>query len=158
MDTELKGRTVIVTGASRNMGRRAALAFAREGANLAICTSQKMQELESVAEEARSLGASVVAERCDVTDAAAVSRFVSAARDAFGTVHVAVNLAGHRAERPLLEETLEVWTRTIEVNLTGPFHICRAVLPFMKEQRWGRIINVSGVAPYIGFGAAKSMA
>jgi 3-oxoacyl-[acyl-carrier protein] reductase len=157
MDTGLKGRTVLITGASRNMGRRAALAFAREGANLAICTSQKMRELEDVAGEARALGVSVVAEQCDVTDPAAVSRFVSAARNALGTVHVAVNLAGYRAEAPLLEETLEVWSRTIAVNLTGPFHICRAVLPLMKAQRWGRIINVSGIAPYIGFGAAKAM-
>ena len=128
MDTGLKGRTVLITGASRNMGRRTALAFAREGANLAICTSQKMRELEGVAEEARALGATVVAEQCDVTDAAAVSRFVSATRNALGTVHVAINLAGYRAEAPLLEETLEVWNRTIAVNLTGPFHICRAVL------------------------------
>ena len=58
MDTGLKGRTVLITGASRNMGRHAALAFAREGANLALCTSQKMQELEQVAEEARALGVS----------------------------------------------------------------------------------------------------
>src|SRR5688572_5644890 len=157
MDIGLKGRTVLITGASRNMGRHAALAFAREGANLAICTSQKMRELEGVAEELRALGASVVAEQCDVTDAAAVSRFVSAARKSLGTVHVAINLAGYRAEAPLLEETPEVWERTIAVNLTGPFHVCRAVLPLMKEQRWGRIINVSGVAPYIGGGAAKSM-
>src|SRR3954468_1244428 len=156
MDTRLKGKTVLVTGASQNMGRRAALAFAKEGANLAICTSQKMRELEGVAEEARALGVSVVAERCDVTDAAAVNRFLSAARDALGTVHVAINLAGYRAERPLLEETVDAWSRTIAVNLTGPFHVCRAVLPLMKEQRWGRIINVSGVAPYLGVGAAKA--
>ena len=155
MDTGLKGRTVLVTGASRNMGRLAALAFAREGANLAICTSQKMRELEGVAEEARALGVKVVAEQCDVTDAASVSRFVAAARKGLGTVHVAINLAGYRAEAPLLEESLDVWERTIAVNLTGPFHVCRAVLPLMKEQRWGRIINISGVAPYIGGGAAK---
>jgi 3-oxoacyl-[acyl-carrier protein] reductase len=157
MDTGLKGKTVLVTGASRNMGRRSALAFAQEGANLAICTSQKVRELESVAEEARALGVSVVAQQCDVTDAAAVSRFVSATREALGTVHVALNLAGYRAERPLLEETFDAWSRTIAVNLTGPFHVCRAVLPLMKAQRWGRIINVSGVAPFMGFGAAKSM-
>lgn len=157
MDLGLKGRTVLVTGASRNMGRHTALAFAREGANLAICTSQKMRELEGVADELRALGASVVAEQCDVTDAAAVSRFVAAAKKSLGTVHVAINLAGYRAEAPLLEEKMDVWERTIAVNLTGPFHICRAVLPLMKEQRWGRIINVSGIAPYIGHGAAKAM-
>ena len=81
MDTGLKGRTVLITGASRNMGRLAALAFAREGANLALCTSAKMNELQQVAAEARALGVKVVAERCDVADAAAVFGFVKKVRN-----------------------------------------------------------------------------
>ena len=76
METGLKGRTVLVTGASRNMGRLAALEFAREGANLAICTSTRVTELNEVADEARALGVEVVAARCDVTDDAAVAAFV----------------------------------------------------------------------------------
>lgn len=157
MDTGLRGRTVLVTGASRNMGRLAALAFAREGANLAICTSARMKELGEVAEEARRLGVQVLAERCDVTDGAAVADFVKKARDRFGGVDVALNIAGLRAESPLLEATLEEWERTIAVNLTGPFHVCRAVLPLMMEKQWGRVINIGGVSPYLGTGAAKAM-
>ncbi len=156
MDTGLKGRTVLVTGASRNMGRLAALEFAREGANLAICTSARMTELNQVADEARALGVDAVAARCDITDDAAVAAFVGQARDKFGRIDVVVNLAGYRAERPFLEESMEAWHRTIAVNLTGPFNICRHVLPLMKEQRWGRIINTSGIAPYLGTGAAKA--
>lgn len=156
METGLKGRTVLVTGASRNMGRLAALEFAREGANLAICTSTRMTELNQVADEARALGVEVVAARCDVTDDAAVAAFVGQVREKLGRVDVAVNLAGYRAEKPFLEESLEAWHRTIAVNLTGPFNICRHVLPLMKEQRWGRIINTSGIAPYLGMGAAKA--
>jgi 3-oxoacyl-[acyl-carrier protein] reductase len=157
MDTALKGRTVLITGASRNMGRHAALAFAREGANLALCTSRKMKELGAVAEEARALGASVVAEQCDVTDGAAVAGFVRHAREKLGGVDVAVNIAGFRNEAKFLEGSLEEWTRNIDVNLTGPFNICRSVIPLMIERRWGRIINLSGVAPYLGGGAAKAM-
>ena len=65
MDTGLKGRTVLITGASRNMGRIAAIEFAREGANLALCTSSRMNELNAVAEQARALGVKVVAEKCE---------------------------------------------------------------------------------------------
>ena len=157
MDTGLRGRTALVTGASRNMGRLAALAFAREGANLAICTSTRMNELDAVAEEARSLGVRVVAAKCDITDEGGVARFVSRVRAELGRVDVAVNLAGYRCEKPLLEEGLDAWSRNIGVNLTGPFHVCRHVLPLMIEQRWGRVINTSGIAPYLGAGAAKAM-
>ena len=157
METGLKGRTALVTGASRNMGRLAALAFAREGANLAICTSRAMADLNQVAAEARALGVKVVAEQCDITEDAAVGGFVARVRAELGRVDVAVNLAGYRAERPLLEETPEAWERNIGVNLSGPFHVCRHVLPLMTERRWGRIINTSGVAPYLGAGAAKAM-
>jgi NAD(P)-dependent dehydrogenase (short-subunit alcohol dehydrogenase family) len=157
VDTGLKGKTVLITGASRNMGRAAALAFAREGANLALCTSRKMKELGVVAEEARALGASVVAEQCDVTDGATVAAFVQHTRDKLGSVDVAVNIAGFRNEAKFLEGSLEEWTRNIEVNLNGPFNVCRNVIPLMIAQRWGRIINLSGVAPYLGGGAAKAM-
>ena len=157
MDTGLKGKTVLITGASRNMGRFAALAFAREGANLALCTSRKMKELGAVAEEARALGVRVVAEQCDVTDGAAVAAFVRHTREKLGGVDVAVNVAGFRNEAKFLEGSLEEWTRNIDVNLTGPFNVCRSVIPLMIERRWGRIINLSGVAPYLGGGAAKAM-
>lgn len=157
MDTGLTGRTVVVTGASRNMGRLAALAFAHEGANLAICTSSRMKELHGVADEARALGVKVVASQCDITNDNAVAAFVSQAHKELGRIDVAVNLAGYRCEQPFLQETLEAWHHNIGVNLTGPYHVCRHVLPFMMERQWGRIINTSGVAPYLGTGAAKAM-
>lgn len=159
MDTGLKGKTVLITGASRNMGRLAALAFAREGANLAICTSTKMTELEEVAAEARALGARVVAGRCDVAEDAAVAAFVNQVRDELGSVHVVLNNAVNRgAEGSFLEESYEAWERNFAVNLTGPRNICRAVLPLMMKQRWGRIINFSGTSPFLGGSVSKGMA
>src|SRR6476646_2829512 len=110
MDTGLKGRTVLVTGASRNLGSAAALAFAGEGANLAICTSAKMKELNEVADQARKLGVKVVAEKCDVTDAGAVAACVKKAGSQLGRGDVAVNSAGFRAESPFLEASLEEWS------------------------------------------------
>ena len=159
MDTGLKGKTVLITGASRNMGRVAAIAFAREGANLALCTSTKMKELNDVADEARALGAKVVAERCDVASEGDVSSFVDKARKDLGTVHVAINNAVNRgAEGSFLEESYEAWVTNFEVNLTGPRNVCRHVLPLMKEQRWGRVINLSGTSPFMGGSVSKGMA
>lgn len=159
MDTGLKGKTVLITGASRNMGRLAALAFAREGANLAICTSAKMDELGQVARECTDLGAKVVAERCDVADKASVNAFVAKTQDNLGSVHVVLNNAVNRgAEGSFLDENDEAWERNFAVNLTGPRNICRAVLPIMMKQRWGRIINFSGISPYLGGSVSKGMA
>lgn len=157
METGLKGKTVLITGASRNMGRIATLAFAREGANLAICTSSRMDALNAVAEQARALDVKVVAEKCDVTDGAAVRSFIAATKKAFGGVDVAINLAGDRHEVKFLEQTLDGWHKNIAVNLTGPFHICQQVIPLMMEKKYGRIINIAGVTPYVGGPPAKSM-
>lgn len=158
MDTGLKGKTVLITGASRNMGRVAALMFARAGANLALCTSAKINELNQVTDEARALGVRVVAEKCDVSDSAAVSGFVKKTRDKLDSIDVAINIAVYRAERRFMDESFEAWSRNIAVNLNGPFHICRNVIPLMIERRWGRIINVSGIAAFNGASPAKAMA
>ncbi len=156
METGLKGKTVLITGAGRRLGRLAALMFAKEGANVAICTSRIMKELNQVADEVRALGAGCIAEQCDVTDAASVAVFVKSAHAKFGSVDVAINNAGYRAEGRFLEERFDEWQKTLAVNLTGPYHVCRNVIPLMLEKRWGRIINLSGVAPYLGGGATKA--
>ena len=158
MDTGLKGKTVLITGASRNMGRLAALAYAKEGANLAICTSSKMDELKAVADEIRAEGVKVYAEKCDVADRNAVNAFVKNAASELGSIHVALNNAVYRGtEAPFLEETDEAWATNIAVNLTGPRNVCRAVLPYMIRQRWGRIINFSGISPFLGTSTTKGM-
>ena len=159
MDTGLKGKTVLITGASRNVGRVAAVSFAREGANLVLCTSSKMEALEETAQQARALGAEVLTQKCDVADGAQVASLVEAARKKFGGVDVAVNNAVYRAEakgKGFLEQSFEMWQRKIEVNINGPYHICRNVVPLMKEKRWGRIVNFSGIAPFLGHGVAKA--
>ena len=159
MDTGLKGKTVLITGASRNMGRLAAIAFARERANLAICTSAKMTQLNEVAAECRALGAQVVAAQCDVADGVAVSAFVEKVCGELGTVHIALNNAVYRVDTaPFLEVTDEAWEKSFHVNLGGPRNVCRAVLPLMMKQRWGRIINFSGIDPLLGGSVTKGMA
>ena len=160
MDTGLKGKTVLITGAGRNVGQLAADYFAREGANLVICTSTKMQGLEETAAMVRKRGCGVVAVQCDVTDAAQVEKMVEAGVKVFGGIDVAVNNAVYRSDvkgAGFLEQPYEIWQRNIDVNLNGPYHICRAVIPHMKRKGWGRIVNFSGIAPFRGEGAAKAM-
>lgn len=157
MDLGLEGKTVLITGASRNMGMLAALAFARQGANLAICTSAKMDELNKVADEARALGAKVVAERCNITEAASVKEFVRKTHAALGRVDVAINAAGGRCENDFLNLTVEEWDKAFAVNVTGPMLVCQSVIPLMKERNWGRIINLSGLAAYLGTSPAQAM-
>jgi 3-oxoacyl-[acyl-carrier protein] reductase len=158
MDTGLKGKTVFIVGAGRNMGRAAALGFAGEGANLVMCNSTNVEELNAAAAAVRALGVTVVADQCDITDPAAVNRFVQKAHHELGRIDVVVNCASFRCDRPFLEETLDNWSRNFAVNLTGPFNVCRAVVPLMMERGWGRIINISGVAANFGRGVAKSAA
>lgn len=159
MDTGLKGKTVLITGASRNMGRLAALAFAKEGANLALCTSAKMKELNAVADEARAFGVKVVAEQCDVADPKSVAAFVEKVVAQLGAVHVVLNNAVYRGgEGAFLDDTDEAWERSFKVNLGGPRNVCKAVMPLMIKQRWGRIINFSGISPFMGGSTGKGMA
>ncbi len=161
MDSGLKGRTVLITGASRNIGRLAALAFAREGANLAICTSTKMDALRQVAQELRELGAAVVAEQCDVTDAPAVAAFVAKTQAELGSVDVAINNAVYRPEdggKGFLDRSDETWQRFLAVSLNGPYNICRNVIPIMKAQQRGRIISFTGTTGFLGAGVANATA
>ncbi|MFT5172487.1 MAG: 3-oxoacyl-[acyl-carrier protein] reductase [Gammaproteobacteria bacterium] len=157
MDSGLSGRTVLITGAARNIGRETALMCAQEGANLALCTRGNLDGLNHTATAARELGAKVVTAQCDVADGDMVKAFVKAANDEFGRIDVAINNAVYRAEGDFLSQSFEQWSRNIDVNLNGPFHVCQAVLPLMIEAGFGRIINYSGIAPFVGHGPAKGV-
>ncbi len=157
LKTGLKGKTVMISGASRNIGKQTAILMAEEGANLVLCTQKSIEPLQETAHELEELGANVIAELCDVTNQDQVNKFVTKAADKFGSVDVLINNAVFRSQHAVLETIDEEWDRNIEVNLTGPFKTTRAVLPHMIKNNWGRIINYSGIAPYLGAGAAKAM-
>ena len=145
LKTGLEGKTVMISGASRNIGKQTAILMAEEGANLVLCTQKSIEPLQETAHELEELGANVIAELCDVTNQDQVNKFVL------------INNAVFRSQHAVLETIDEEWDRNIEVNLTGPFKTTRAVLPHMIKNNWGRIINYSGIAPYLGAGAAKAM-
>jgi len=155
--TGLEGRTVLITGAGRNIGRRMAVMFAEEGANLALCTSSNMAGLDTTAGEVEAAGAKVMTMKCDVTDKGSVADFVAKAHGKFGSLDVVVNNAVFRSEGDLLEEPEDAWQRNIDVNLNGPYYVCKNAVPHMVERGWGRIVNFSGIAPYLGSFPGKSM-
>lgn len=146
----LTGRTALITGASRNIGRAIALAFAAEGADLALNTRVNREELEAVAAECRKAGARVVPVLGDVADAAAVEAMVAEARAALGPIDVLVCNAAIRPHKPVTETTLEDWHRVMAVNLHSAFYLVRAVVPGMKERGRGSLIAIGGQSSLTG--------
>jgi 3-oxoacyl-[acyl-carrier protein] reductase len=148
--SNLEGKVALVTGSGRNIGRATILGLARNGADVVVNARSNVAESESVASEARELGARAIATVADVSDQGAVYRMVGSAIEEFGRVDILVNNAGMRASKPFTEMTVEDWREVNGVNMDGPFFACQAVVPGMIERRWGRIINVSGLNAFKG--------
>ncbi len=142
----LRGKSALVTGAGRGIGRAIAMAFAEAGCDLCICSRTKT-ELEATREAILALRTStrVIAIPCDVADADQVRRVVAQAQAEFGKIDILVNNAGYAAFKPFWEMDFAAWQKTLDVNLNSMFHCIQAVLPDMMERRSGRIINVSSV-------------
>ncbi|PKB81755.1 MAG: hypothetical protein BZY88_05820 [SAR202 cluster bacterium Io17-Chloro-G9] len=146
----LEGKTALITGASRNIGREIALTFAREGAALVLNTRSSRQELEAVAAECRELGAKTHTVVADISDSAQVSSMVQEGIDALGKIDVLVSNAAIRPHRPILEISDDEWRQVLGVNLDATFFLCRAVLPDMMDRRQGSIIALGGQAAITG--------
>jgi NAD(P)-dependent dehydrogenase (short-subunit alcohol dehydrogenase family) len=140
----LAGQVAVVTGAGRGIGRAIALAFAREGADVALA-ARSPAELAAAASEIKGLGRRVLAVPTDVRDEPAVGALAREAATAFGRVDLLVNAAGIASFGPLAESPLEAWDQTMAVNLRGAYLCCRAVLPGMMAQRRGTIINIGSM-------------
>lgn len=142
----LQGRTALVTGGGRGIGRSAALELARQGATVAVL-SRSNAEIAAVAYEIQQQGGQAHTLAADVADMAAVEAAVAELADLSGPVDILVNNAAIIGPIKPIEQTDPVaWTNTISINLIGAYHCMRAVLPSMRERNWGRIINVSSGA------------
>jgi 3-oxoacyl-[acyl-carrier protein] reductase len=146
----LSGRTALVTGASRNIGRAIALAYAAEGADLVLNTRVNREELEAVAAECRKAGVRVATALADVADAAAVVAMVERAVAELGPIDVLVCNAAIRPHKSLAETSLEDWHHVLGVNLHSTFYLARAVVSGMKERRRGSIIALGGLSSLTG--------
>ena len=146
----LAGRTALVTGASRNIGRAIALAFAAEGADLVLNTRVNQEELEAVAAECRKAGVRTLPVLADIADAAAVDAMVARALAELGTVDVLVCNAAIRPHKSITETSLEEWHRVLAVDLHSAFYLARAVVPGMKARGRGSIIAIGGQSSLTG--------
>src|SRR5215510_2376047 len=147
---KLAGRTAFISGASRNIGRAIALAFAAEGADLVLNTRVYREELEAVAAECRKAGVRVVPVLGDIADASAVEAMVKEGLAEFGVIDVLVCNAAIRPHTAVTETSLEDWHRVLGVNLHSAFYLARAVIPGMKERRRGSIIAIGGQSSLTG--------
>ena len=147
---KLEGRTAFVTGASRNIGRAIALAFAAEGADLVLNTRANREELEAVSEECRKHGVLVAPVLGDIGDAASVGAMVQQGTAALGPIDVLVCNAAVRPHKPITETSPEEWHRVFAVNLHSAFYLARAVIPGMKARGRGSIIALGGQSSVTG--------
>jgi NAD(P)-dependent dehydrogenase (short-subunit alcohol dehydrogenase family) len=145
----LRDRVAIVTGASQGIGRAIALALARVGADLVVC-SRRPAALKPVADEVRALGRRALAVECDVADAGQVDDVVRQATGTFGRIDLLVNNAGYRIRSPLEALPRREWDAMIGTNLTGVFLFCQAAGRVMIRQKSGTIVNVTSVAGRTG--------
>ena len=149
----LSGKTVMITGASRGLGRALAEEAAREGAALAIC-ARHGEALETAAEACRALGVEVLAVLADVSDAADVERFAATALERFGGVDVLVNNAAELGPLPLPQLTdapSSALEHVLQANVLGPLRLTQAVIGGMLLRNQGLVVNVSTDAALIGF-------
>jgi 3-oxoacyl-[acyl-carrier protein] reductase len=148
--SDSNGKTALVTGASRGIGRAIVHHLARDGYDIAFCYRQAVAAAASVEQELLAMGRRVYHQPCDVADLRAVQSFVAAAERTLGPLAVAVNSAGIIRDHPLVVMEQGAWSEVIRVNLDGVFNVCRtAVFGFMKRKR-GSLVNISSVAGVYG--------
>jgi 3-oxoacyl-[acyl-carrier protein] reductase len=145
MDLGLKNRVALVAASSQGIGRATAEGFAAEGCRVAMC-ARNSHTLQAAADNIRKeYGVEVLAEAFDVTDAAAVGRFVAAVAQKFGTVDICVTNAGGPPAKGFLAASLDEWQRALEMNFLSTVYFAREVIPHMQRQRWGRIITLTSI-------------
>lgn len=146
MRISLEGRTALVGGSSEGLGRATARALAAAGADLVICARTE-STLQAAAEELRrDTGAAVEAVATDLTEVAEIERLANAARDRFGTIDILVNNAGGPPSGHFDDLDEGQWRAAVDLTLMSAVELTRRLLPAMREQRWGRIINITSTS------------
>jgi NAD(P)-dependent dehydrogenase (short-subunit alcohol dehydrogenase family) len=143
--------TVLVTGASKNIGKAIALAFGRAGKNVAVHARASADEAQAVADEINNGSGQAIVTLGDVGNPADCARIVDEAEEAFGGVDYLVASAARRRFQSYLDITPEIWDETLKSNLSSLFYLSRLVLPGMKERGFGRVIAIGGPDGYLGW-------
>lgn len=146
----LNGKTVLVTGASRGIGRAIALRLAEDGANVAVIYAGSADKAEAVVNEITALGVNAKAYRCNVADSAAVNETVKAVTNDLGKIDILVNNAGITRDGLMLRMKDEDFDAVLDTNLKGAFNMIRACYSGFIRKKSGRIINISSVSGIMG--------
>ena len=148
MSDFLKGKTAVITGGSRGLGKAMAIALAAEGVRIALVARDEAAMTE-VANTIRKAGGEASCFKSDVTDEAAVATLEKEVLLQYGTVDILINNAGINIRKPIHEFTLEEWRRVQDTNVTSVFLMCRAFVPHMKGKGYGRIFNMTSIMSHI---------
>ena len=146
----LKGKNVIVTGATRGIGKEIALTLAQNGANIAMNYRNLNSEVEDLINEIKSFGVDVLAIKCDVSITDEVDNFVKEVKSHYNTIDILVNNAGITKDGLILRMKEEDFDDVLDVNLKGTFNTTKAVSSIMVRQKYGKIINISSVVGISG--------
>lgn len=146
----LTGKTAIVTGGSRGIGRAIAITLASEGANVAIIYAGNTTAAEETVQLITDKGGTCTAIQCDVADDTAVTAMVKSVKEQFGSVDILVNNAGITRDNIIMRMKEDDWQAVMNTNLTGAFHCIKAASKFMMKQRCGAIVNISSVVGLTG--------
>lgn len=147
---ELAGKKALVTGGSRGIGRGIALALAEAGCDVVINYLSAREQANEVIEQIAAMGRRAIAVQADVSKEDEVKRLVAEAETRLGQIDILVNNAGINPITPLDQLGLEDWSHVINTNLTSAFLVTQAVIPGMRERRWGRLIMLSSIAAQTG--------
>ncbi len=147
---DLKGTVALVTGGNGGLGQRICHALAAEGAHIAVMYAQSQEQAETVARDLASrYQINAAAFACDITDQTAVDELITNVTKRFGRLDILINDAAYNKSIPFQDLdnlTQFEWDKIIAVNLTGPMRLIKAVAPIMKNQKQGRVVNISSVA------------
>lgn len=151
MDLELAGKVVLIMGASGGLGREMAVDFAREDARVVVHYRSGAEAAEVVAETIENMGGEAITAQADLTDRSSVQHMLNLVKGEYGGVDVLINSAvAFEGAGPIEQMTAETWHKMIEITLTGTFHLVSLIAPYMKQQRWGRIVNIASRTGLVG--------
>lgn len=145
MDLGIRNKVAIVAAASKGLGKAIARELALEGARVAICARGE-QELKKTQQELQALGGEVFAQTLNVADAVSLASFVKAVSQALGDIEILVTNSGGTAVGEFSDVTLDDWEQAYNVTLLSTVAFCRETIPYMKKNRWGRIINIVSIS------------
>ena len=147
---KLAGKSAVVTGGGRGVGRAISLAFAKEGANVVVNYAGNQKAADEVVEAIKAMGGKAVAVKGDVGQEADAQKIIETCVENFGTVHILINNAGISKPGMMHKLSVATWDEVVNVQMRGPWLCAKAASKYFMQQNYGRIVNVTSVAGVVG--------